>query len=138
LIQVGGYTLRVVTGNAALMENHDRPTAVFITNNVMTLGALQYINDQALDIPGDIALIGYDDMPWAASLRPPMTVVAQPDYEIGVLGARLMLDRIHAPFSSFKHITLDARLILRASCSCSREMAHLRSDPSNLSSTIRR
>jgi DNA-binding LacI/PurR family transcriptional regulator len=106
-----------------LMENPDRPTAVLIANNVMTLGALQYINEQAYEIPDDIAIIGYDDMPWAASLRPPLTVVAQPDSEIGVLAARLMLERINQPDSSIKHITLDARLVLRASCSCGREPA---------------
>jgi len=139
LIQVGGYTLEGgYRAMRALMENPDRPTAVFIANNVMTLGALQYVNDQAVEIPADIAVIGYDDMPWAASLRPPLTVVAQPDYEIGVQAARLMLDRIREPDSSIKHITLDARLVLRASCSCGKEMAQLRSDPSILSSTRRR
>jgi LacI family transcriptional regulator len=124
LIQVGGYTLDGgYRAMRTLMENSNRPTAVLIVNNVMTLGALQYINEKAIDIPCDIAIIGYDDMPWAASLRPPLTVVAQPDAEIGVLAARLMLERIDKPESSIKHITLDARLVLRASCSCSREPA---------------
>ena len=124
LIQVGGYTLEGgYRAMKVLMENPDRPTAVLIANNVMTLGALQYINEQVFEIPCDIAIIGYDDMPWAASLRPPLTVVAQPDYEIGVLAARLMLDRISKPESSIKHITLDARLVLRASCTCGREAA---------------
>jgi DNA-binding LacI/PurR family transcriptional regulator len=139
LVQVGGYTLEGgYRAMRLLMENPDRPTAVFIANNVMTLGALQYLNEQALEIPGDIAVIGYDDMPWAASLRPPLTVVAQPDAEIGVLAARLMLDRIREPDSSYKHITLDARLVVRASCNCAKELAQLRPDPSNLSMTIRR
>lgn len=139
LIQVGGYTLEGGhRAMRALMEIPDRPTAVFIANNVMTLGALQYVNEQALEIPGDIAVIGYDDMPWAASLRPPLTVVAQPDYEIGVLAARLMLDRIREPESSYKHITLDARLVLRASCTCCKEPARMHPDLSNHSSAIRR
>jgi LacI family transcriptional regulator len=121
LIQVGGYTLDGgYRAMRTLMENPDRPTAVLIANNVMTLGALQYINEQAFEIPCDIAIIGYDDMPWAASLRPPLTVVAQPDAEIGVMAGRLMLDRIHQPESSIKHITLEARLVLRASCTCGR------------------
>jgi LacI family transcriptional regulator len=139
LIQLGGYTLEGgYQAMRALMENPDRPSAVFITNNVMTLGALQYLNEQCLDIPDDIALIGYDDMPWAASLRPPLTVVAQPESEIGVLAARLMLERIREPQSAYKHITLDARLVLRASCTCGMEMTQLHSSPSNTSSTIRR
>jgi DNA-binding LacI/PurR family transcriptional regulator len=139
LIQVGGYTLEGgYRAMRALMENPNRPTAVFIANNVMTLGALQYVNEQALEIPADIAVIGYDDMPWAASLRPPLTVVAQPDYEIGVLAARLMLDRIREPASSYKHITLDARLVLRASCTCCKEQARPQPDLSHHSSAIRR
>lgn len=130
LIQVGDYTLEGgYRAMHTLMENPDRPTAVLIANNVMTLGALQYVNEQALEIPCDIAVIGYDDMPWAASLRPPLTVVAQPDYEIGVLAARLMLDRIREPDSSVKHITLDARLVLRASCSCGNDLVQIRPHP---------
>jgi DNA-binding LacI/PurR family transcriptional regulator len=124
LIQAGDYTLEGgYRAMRTLMEGEAKPSAVFIANNVMTLGALQYLNQQALEIPCDIAVIGYDDMPWAASLRPPLTVVAQPDSEIGVLAARLMLERINQPESSIKHITLDARLVLRASCSCGREPA---------------
>ena len=139
LIQVGDYTLEGgYRAMRTLIENPDRPTAVLIANNVMTLGALQYVNEQALEIPCDIAMIGYDDMPWAASLRPPLTVVAQPDNEIGVLAARLMLDRIREPESSIKHITLDARLVLRASCNCGRELVQVRSNPSNQPSMIRR
>lgn len=119
LIRVGDYTLEGgYRAMRLLLENENLPTAVFITNNVMTLGALQFLNERGFDIPGDLAVIGYDDMPWAASLRPPLTVVAQPDYEIGVLAARLMLDRLREPESSVKHITLEARLIVRASCSC--------------------
>lgn len=139
LIQVGNYTLEGgYRAMRSLIENPERPTAVLIANNVMTLGALQYVNEQALEIPCDIAVIGYDDMPWAASLRPPLTVVAQPDDEIGVLAARLMLDRIREPESSIKHMTLDARLILRSSCNCGGEPVRVSSNSSKQSSINRR
>jgi LacI family transcriptional regulator len=137
LIRVGDYTLEGgYRAMRLLLENENPPTAVFIANNVMTLGALQFLNERGFDIPGDLAVIGYDDMPWAASLRPPLTVVAQPDYEIGVLAARLMLDRIREPESSVKHITLEARLIVRASCSCCDERGQTRSGRSGERSVV--
>src|SRR5579884_1228428 len=62
----------------ALLESDSRPTAVIAGNNLMTLGALEAIHSARRIIPDDIALIGFDDMPWAVSLNPPLTAVAQP------------------------------------------------------------
>ena len=121
LIQTGGY---IQEGGYQAMQilldrpEAERPTAILIINNVMTLGALRCIHEQGLEIPCDIAVISFDDMPWAAALRPPLTVIAQPANEIGMVAARLMLDRIQEPQSSTKHVTLEARMILRASCNC--------------------
>jgi LacI family transcriptional regulator len=112
-VQAGGYRAM-----QSLMEGPRPPTAVLSANNVMTLGALQYIHEHKIEIPNDIALISFDDMPWAPSLRPPLTVVAQPVSEIGMVSARLLLDRIREPASSIKHVTLQTTLILRASCGC--------------------
>jgi LacI family transcriptional regulator len=112
-VQEGGY--RAMNALLALPEP---PGAVVIANNVMTLGALQCIHEHGLNIPCDIAVISFDDMPWASALRPPLTVIAQPANEIGIVAARLMLDRIREPLSSTKHVSLEARLILRGSCKC--------------------
>jgi LacI family transcriptional regulator len=92
------------------------PTAVFVGSNLLTLGALQRIHERGLNIPGDIAVVGFDDLPWATSLQPPLTVVAQPGFEVGVTAARLLLDRLHDPARPPRHITLETRLIVRASC----------------------
>jgi len=119
LIQGGDYThAGAYQAMRVLMSDPNRPSAVLIANSVMTLGALQYIHEQGLEIPNDIAIIGFDDLPWASALRPPLTVIAQPVHEIGMVAARLMLDRIREPSSSIKHVTLEAQLILRASCNC--------------------
>lgn len=112
-VHSGGYQAM-----QALMALPDRPSAVVIANQVMALGALQYLHEHEYQIPRDIAMIGFDDMAWASALRPPLTVVAQPEDEIGTLAAHLMLDRLSKPDSSIKHITLKARLIARASCNC--------------------
>jgi DNA-binding LacI/PurR family transcriptional regulator len=119
LAQPGGYSIEGgYQAMRRLMGNHERPTAVLTSNNLMTLGALRYIHENTFDIPGDISFIGYDDMPWASALKPPLSVIAQPETEIGVMAARLMLDRLKDPNSFTKHVTLEARLILRASCTC--------------------
>jgi LacI family transcriptional regulator len=102
------------------MHGPHRPTAVLSANNVMTLGALQYIHEYGINIPEDLALISFDDIAWAPSLRPPLTVVAQPVHEIGRVAARLLLERIEEPQGSIKHVTLETRLIARASCGCGR------------------
>jgi DNA-binding LacI/PurR family transcriptional regulator len=57
-----------------LLEMDDPPTAVFTANNLMTLGALNAIHEKGLSIPQDAAIVGFDDMPWALSLAPPLTV----------------------------------------------------------------
>jgi LacI family transcriptional regulator len=119
LVQDGNY--RTEGGYVAmrnLMEAAQPPTAVLSANNVMTLGALQYIHEKGIDIPNDLALISFDDIAWAPSLRPPLTVVAQPVYEIGKVSARLLLERIEDPQASIKHVTLETRLITRSSCGC--------------------
>lgn len=105
----------------AIMHLPERPTSVVIANQVMTLGALQFIHEHGYEIPSDIAMIGFDDMAWASALRPALTVVVQPVNDIGTLAGRLMLDRVRDPESSIKHVTLKARLIVRASCNCGRE-----------------
>ena len=119
LIQVGDYTHEGgYAAMQALLNLGDKPTAVLATNNLMTLGALQTIIERDIAIPCDLAIIGFDDMPWATILRPPLTVIAQPVNEIGIEAARLMLDRIYEPGASIKHVTLETQLIIRQSCRC--------------------
>ncbi len=119
LIQVGDYTHEgAYRAMRFLMESNPCPSAVLVANSVMALGVLQYIHEHCLGIPDDVALISFDDLPWASALRPPLTVIAQPVHEIGTVAARLMLDRIREPLSSTKHVILETQLITRASCNC--------------------
>jgi LacI family transcriptional regulator len=102
-----------------LMERRDRPSAILVANYVMTMGALQYIHEKSIEVPDEISLISFDDMPWSVAIRPPLTAIAQPVEEIGRIAAQLMLDRIRMPSNSTKHIILEAKLIIRSSCLCS-------------------
>jgi DNA-binding LacI/PurR family transcriptional regulator len=108
--QAGGYEAM-----NALLVSGLLPTAVFTGSNLITLGALQSIHEHKLCIPGDIAMVGFDDMPWAASLQPPLTVVAQPAFEMGLSAAGLLLDRIANSEAPPRTIVHKTKLILRAS-----------------------
>jgi DNA-binding LacI/PurR family transcriptional regulator len=112
--QPGGYECM-----RRLLEASEPPTAVFTANNLMTLGALQAIHESGWEIPDRIAVVGFDDMAWAPSLRPPLTAVAQPAREVGATAATLLLERIAQPERATRRVVLDTRLVVRASCGAS-------------------
>jgi LacI family repressor for deo operon, udp, cdd, tsx, nupC, and nupG len=64
---------------------HLRPTALFVGNNEMTVGAVLAARELGLNIPADLSIVGFDDSRWAQTMTPPLTVVSQPAYELGVL-----------------------------------------------------
>ena len=100
----------------ALLNLDDPPTALFTGNSLTTLGAFSALNALGVQMPEDIALVGYDDIPWATALHPPPTVVNQPGYEMGQRTAELLMQRIKEPERSFTLVTLQPELILRDSC----------------------
>jgi len=99
----------------SLLELDSPPTAVFITNNLMTLGALQAVLVHGLRIPQDMSLVGFDDMEWAQSLQPSLTAVAQPSYQLGKAPARRLLERLGTPGEPPLHIVMETQLKVRAS-----------------------
>ena len=123
--QDGGYR-----SMGTLLDLPDPPSAVLVSNNLMTLGALQMIHERGLNIPDQISLIGFDDMAWASSLRPPLTVIAQPVYEMGITASRLLLARIQKPESPIQRVTFETNLIVRASCRCAKGQFNLQSKAS--------
>jgi DNA-binding LacI/PurR family transcriptional regulator len=101
---------------AELLGRRHPPSAVFVGNNLMTLGALTAIHERGMRIPDDIAVIGFDDLPWAAALQPPLTAVALPTEAVGAAAAQLLLDRLADPGRPVRRVTLATKLVLRASC----------------------
>lgn len=105
-------------GEAAMEELLRLPEpidAVFVANNLMTLGALEAITHAGLAVPGDIAVVGFDDMSWAPLLRPPLTTVAQPTYEVGAETARMLLSRINGFTGPARELMLAPTLRVRES-----------------------
>lgn len=70
------------------------PDAVIVSNNLMTIGFYRVIKEYGLRIPHEIALIGFDDMNWASLVSPPITMIAQPTYEVGKTAIEFLLERI--------------------------------------------
>ncbi|HEY0777387.1 MAG TPA: LacI family DNA-binding transcriptional regulator [Gemmatirosa sp.] len=114
--QAGGRDL-----TRELLELPHPPTALLVGNNLMTLGALETIHARGLRIPDDVAVVGYDDMPWAAAFNPPLTAVRQPGQELGRRAAELLLARIEDPSRSTTLVTLRPELVVRLSCGVGRE-----------------
>lgn len=91
------------------------PTALFVCNNLMTVGALATIHQRGLRVPQDVAIVGFDDLPWAEALDPPLTVVRQPAYEVGRQAMELLLKRIMDPDRAPVTVRLLPELVTRSS-----------------------
>jgi len=92
------------------------PTAIFTANNLMTAGALTAMRDLRVNVPGEVSIVGFDDLSLGDLLRPPLTCVSRPDVEQGALAMRLLLSRIadrsqDAP----RRVVLDTHLVVRGS-----------------------
>jgi len=75
-----------------LARGGERPTAVFGANDMLAIGAMQAARDAGLAIPSDIAIVGFDDIPTAKLLG--LTTVRQPEFELGALAARTLIQRL--------------------------------------------
>lgn len=89
--------------------------AVFAASDVMAIGALRVLRELGRSVPGDVALIGFDDIPWAALIEPPLTTIRQPVVELGDCAVATLIDRIATPDRLPVHHVLPVRLIERAS-----------------------
>lgn len=69
----------------------ERFTALFAANDVMALGAMRAINEAGLQIPDEISVVGFDDIPFAQMAFPPLTTVRQPAYEMGAVAAEMLV-----------------------------------------------
>jgi len=104
---------RAVT--AALLAKPDRCTAILTTDETMTLGAIDAILDAGLEIPRDISIVAFDDLPWTTLIRPPLTVVAQPVHELGVTAARRLIARLAGFDGPPETVVLRTAFVVRGS-----------------------
>lgn len=98
-----------------LLALDEQPTAIFAASDMMALGAIYAIQDAGLRVPQDVALVGYDDRDFSAWIRPALTTVRMPSYEMGQAAARQMLKQFAG--EELEDTTqIPGKLIVRQSC----------------------
>lgn len=100
-------------GMRFLLEHE--PDAVFAASDRMAAGALNELRSAGLRVPDDVALVGFDDMPLAAEMEPPLTTIRQRPQKLGEAAVSLLVDLI-ADASAPKRVVLPTEMIVRASC----------------------
>ncbi|NDK31844.1 LacI family DNA-binding transcriptional regulator [Nesterenkonia haasae] len=97
------------------MDPTIRPTGIMCANDLLALGALQTLNGRGLRVPHDIAVIGYDDLEWAAVASPPLTTIRQPRDLLGATAVRMLLElfRDGGALPRNNHVVLQPELVIR-------------------------
>jgi LacI family transcriptional regulator len=117
-IEVGDF--REVAGHVAgqtLLALRPRPTAVFAANDSMAVGLISAAREWGVDIPGELAVVGFDDVTIARYLNPPLTTVAVDAYGLGQQAVKMMLAATAADGGSpATHAVLPTVLAVRESC----------------------
>lgn len=120
LVEIPSERLDVAAGRdagARLLGLVPRPTAVFCANDLLALGVLQSLYAAGVRVPQDIAIVGYDDIEFAAAAAVPLTSVRQPAVMMGRLAAELLLEEADEEDGTHEHrsVVLQPELVVRAS-----------------------
>ncbi|MEQ4719843.1 LacI family DNA-binding transcriptional regulator [Nonomuraea sp. B19D2] len=114
-VRVGDF--RAVSGQritSELLDLPEPPQAIFLGDNLMALGALDEVRERGLEIPGDVALASFDDVPWFNHVQPRITAISQPTAELGRRAVRVILDVLSG--RAAESVVLPATLVVRESC----------------------
>jgi LacI family transcriptional regulator len=115
LVRDGEYQAALTTqGARELLTLPDRPTAVFAANDKSALGVMAVARELGLRVPEDVSIIGFDDIPEAASATPPLTTMAQPLHDLGARALTMLIDLLHGDEVP-GHVELPAEIVVRAS-----------------------
>ena len=98
------------------MTQVQKPTAIFGANNYIAMGIIKALYDLKLDVPGDVSVVGFDDLPESIFMKPFLTVARQRAYEMGQLATELLLKRISGELSQeHRELLLPIEIIVRES-----------------------
>ncbi|WP_165357022.1 LacI family DNA-binding transcriptional regulator [Nocardioides zhouii] len=120
LVVVTTEALTVVEGRSAGervmgLGRNRRPTAAFCANDLLALGLLQQLSTSGLSVPGDLAIVGYDDIEYASAAAVPLTSVRQPRQELGRRATELVLDEADNPEHVHQQVVFTPELVARRS-----------------------
>lgn len=106
----GGFE---ATGQLLNLDNP--PTAIFSTNNLMTIGVMQAMKQKGVKCPEEVALVGFDDFQWADTFEPTLTTVAQDPHKIGSEAAKILFSHIESKREDGSEVRVPTNLIIRES-----------------------
>jgi LacI family transcriptional regulator len=98
-----------------LRRREVRFSAIFAFNDQMAIGVIGALRRAGISVPGDVSVIGFDNIPHGAAVYPAVTTIAQPIAEMGKTGLRMLLDRIREPSAPPRRVVLSTRLLERES-----------------------
>jgi LacI family transcriptional regulator len=117
LIRVGDYELETSEEPARqLLTLDDPPTAIFAANDLSAMQTMHVAHVLGLDVPGDVSVVGFDNIPESAVTEPPLTTIDQSIQEMGRQAVELLIDLIDGNPDRPQQITLPTRLVVRQSC----------------------
>ncbi|WP_084242681.1 LacI family DNA-binding transcriptional regulator [Planomicrobium okeanokoites] len=96
-----------------ILNIKDRPTAVFAVSDLLAIGALKEINSSGMNVPDDMAVVGFDKIDFSNMTNPTLTTVAQPMYKMGTTAAKMLIEKIRG--NKVDSVVLDFELVIRES-----------------------
>jgi len=93
-----------------LLQQEDRPTAVFTTNYDITIGFITAARERGIQIPADMDIFGFDSVETCSMMHPPLPVIQQPDQQIGITAARYLLERLDGYTGASRTARLKCRI----------------------------
>lgn len=117
LVRVGGYRPEGAEQSAReLLSLPDRPTAIFAANDLSAIRTMQVARDLGLSVPGDLSVIGFDNVPESAVAVPPLTTIEQPLRQMGEEALRMLVAVLDGQEPPTTHLRLPTALVERSSC----------------------
>lgn len=99
----------------AILRTEQKPSAVFVCNDLMAIGALRAAHESGVRVPDELSIVGFDDIELSAYTSPPLTTVAQPKERIGALAVDMLLERVGGKRRDARKVVLQPELLVRAS-----------------------
>jgi LacI family transcriptional regulator len=117
LIRVGDYELEMSEAPARqLLTLADRPTAIFAANDLSAIETMHVAQSLGVAVPGDVSIIGFDNIPESALTEPPLTTIDQSIQRMGREAVHLLVALIDGTADGPRQVTLPTRLVVRQSC----------------------
>jgi LacI family transcriptional regulator len=100
-----------------LLELDEPVTAILTVNDLVAIGVMNACAKQGIDVPSNMSIVGFDDIPLAQLMTPPLTTVAQPAYDLGYKAAAILLQMCQNPGMAAQHLLLHSSLVIRGTTS---------------------